>query len=834
MKNTYDICILGATALAAGIIAANPAKRIVVLETSSTIAGEFGDAWKSDNAAAYAAKTDAAAALRAEFVRRKALTDAGEWIPAIQPILADDIKTHGADVYFFAALKEIAAKDGAYAVTFNAFGINHNFTAAKIIDTTARFIARPFLGGDAPETSVALHHIDPEFNVYKTPCRDIKEGRAAIVRDYTNILKIASELAYSPAEARRDMGAAAWVPSSHYGNFLAAYDAGAALTLPEGAAQTIVTETVDEGEYDIILVGLGTAGGIAAVAALEEGLKVLGLENLSVAGGAGTAGNVLWPYFGFKGGIYMDLNRRGHARDGIFYPTNGDGADQKIVELDASMKGADFRYGVQFTDVICEKNRVVGAVWYEAGVRHEARAKFVIDTSADSAACVSAGCAMLGGRDSDGRFQPYSSMYFRLANGRICGGYVDNGRMNQYDPDEFGSGIVNASASYVHLREDYSARDYLGVAPLIGLREGLRIVGEETVEFPALIAGGWHRKPAYYGWSNLDNHGKDNVLESRIYQDWNTVCGMWGWGMSLPIPMGALIPKGWDGILAAGRNVSVDHDIAMGVRMKDDVQKSGEAAVRLAALAIRGGIPAREVDLDALRAKLYTSGCLKAEDEVIRIEKQRCDEVHKFPLWCYDDDAIAAGLATDAPAYFMWSAKTLGKRALLESLLDSDDENARTNAALALTLLDASSEKIVAILAASALKRDGYIAKAGRKYIAPRSIAAISALGRIAGSDAVLEALPALYTLMADESFIEALPFAPYDFMGNREDYYFQYRSHLITTLAAIAGAHPEKACEIKEKLRAYADGKSLTVTMMGPVLRYDNTATLCRMIDEI
>ncbi|MBQ2707394.1 MAG: FAD-dependent oxidoreductase, partial [Clostridia bacterium] len=440
MKNTYDICILGATALAAGIIAANPAKRIVVLETSSTIAGEFGDAWKSDSAAAYAEKTDAAASLRAEFVRRKALTDAGEWIPAIQPILADDIKKHGADVYFFAALKEIAAKDGVYAVTFNAFGINHSFTAAKVIDTTSRFIARPFLGGDVPEITAALHHVDASFGIHSTPCRDIKEGRAAIVRDYTNILKIASELAYSPAEARRDHGAAAWIPSSHYGNFLAAYDAGAQLILHEGAAETIVTETVDEGEYDVIIVGLGTAGGIAAVAALEEGLKVLGLENLSVAGGAGTAGNVLWPYFGFKGGIYMDLNRRGHARDGIFYPTNGDGADQKIVEFDASMQGADFRYGVQFTDVICEGSRVTGAVWYEAGVRHEARAKFVIDTSADSAACVSAGCAMLGGRDSDGRFQPYSSMYFRLANGRICGGYVDNGRMNQYDPDEFGSG----------------------------------------------------------------------------------------------------------------------------------------------------------------------------------------------------------------------------------------------------------------------------------------------------------------------------------------------------------------------------------------------------------
>lgn len=50
--------------------------------------------------------------------------------------------------------------------------------------------------------------------------------------------------------------------------------------------------------------------------------------------------------------------------------------------------------------------------------------------------------------------------------------------------------------------------------------------------------------------------------------------------------MGALIPKDSEGILVAGRAVAVDHDVAMGMRMKDDCQKTGEAAARLAALAL--------------------------------------------------------------------------------------------------------------------------------------------------------------------------------------------------------------------------------------------------------
>ena len=483
-----------------------------------------------------------------------------------------------------------------------------------------------------------------------------------------------------------------------------------------------------------------------------------------------------------------------------------------------------------FTDTVRDGSRGTGVAWMENGLRHTADARFVIDTTADSAVCVSAGCPMIGGRASDGALQPYSSMQFLYKDGRLGGRYIDNGRVNQYDPDDFGKAVLKALSSYLHLLDDYSDHVFLGIAPLIGLREGLRIEGEETVCFASMIDGAWPKKPVYYGWSNLDNHGKDNALESRIYQDWNTVCGMWGWGVSLPVPMGALIPRGVDGLLAAGRNVSVDHDIAMGLRMKDDVQKSGEAAARLAALAIRGNVPAREVDPDALREKLFASGCLKPEDETLRIEKQRCDEVYEYPLWCDDDAKLAVSLASDAPAYAMWSARALGKRALLKELLDSKNENARANAALTLALLDDDSEKVIAVLTEAAAKQDGYMAKAGRKYIVPRAIAAVYALGRLAA----VQALPALYALMDDESFIDRLPFEPYDLMVDRDDYRFQYRSHIITALCAIAAAHPEVRSEVKDRLYRYIAGKKLEVSMMSTALRYDDTDTLRRMIDRI
>lgn len=63
-------------------------------------------------------------------------------------------------------------------------------------------------------------------------------------------------------------------------------------------------------EYDVIVVGLGTAGAIAAIAAAQRGCSVLGLESLHCMGGTHTAGAIQNYYFGSKGGIYETLDEQ--------------------------------------------------------------------------------------------------------------------------------------------------------------------------------------------------------------------------------------------------------------------------------------------------------------------------------------------------------------------------------------------------------------------------------------------------------------------------------------------------------------------------------------------
>lgn len=830
MNKTYDLLLVGATALSAGIVRAHPELSIAILENTCSVAGEFANTYLPETAFSYSPKTPYAQELKEEFLKRKALSPSAPSFPAIMPILSDGLNRSTADVFFFAVLTDIQAQKDGYQVQWSAFGIPHSFRALHIIDTTATFISHPFFTGKAPRYAMALCHIDTDLHIHTTPCCDAAQGRASILRQYRNILRIAPEPAITPLEPAQTFGCAAWLPSASERDFLSAFDRGAAASLPEGEYFALQPVTVDEGSYDIIVVGLGTAGTIAAITASRNGHKVLGIENLSLCGGAGTAGNVAGYYFGYKGGIYQEIDDASHRFDDRFLPMRRVGVDQKIAQLNEALSECDVRYNAAFTQAIFQGRTVTGISWHEKGVRHTAKAKFVIDATAEAAVCISAGCNMLGGRTSDGQFQPYSCIHLKYTDGNLLSGSMDQGRMNQYDPDSLGQSILQTYACYLHLREDYSSMEYMGIVPLFGLREGLRIQGEETVEFSKVTAGQFCEKPVYWCWSNFDNHGKDNALESEDYQDWVTLCGMWGWGLSLPVPMGALIPKDFDGLLVAGRCVSADHDTAFALRMKDDVQKSGEAAAQLASLAISGNIRAKDVHVDILRQRLFASGCLKPEDEIPRLEKQRMNELHEGQLWCRNDADIRAGLGTDAPAYFMWSARVLQKRQLLTKLLDSADEKTRFHSALALSMLPEPSEKAVEQLSLCALKQDGYIPGSGRKYVYPRSISAIYALGRTKAASA----LPALYQLMEDENFLDTLPFTPDMLLQDRKDYYFQYRSHILSALCRIAQVHPEKRAEIRDRLQAYLPGKQFSVSLIGGDLRFDDTDTFRKMAKNI
>lgn len=841
MTTCYDLLLVGATALAGGIAAAHPELRIAVAEAGGTCAPEFVAALKTDgNEAAFYPRTTEAAELCREARQRGAFDARGAWLPAFSPIVAERFAE--CDCFFMANLTAMTAIEGRYEATVCVNGIQTTLTAACVVDTTARRLTRAFTGANAPELTMSLCYLNGNGELRSRPCTDFADARATLAENLPadeQILFTAWEPALTLPLTQDEQGGILWVPSAAYPNLPAAFDAGAALMFHKGHIPALTEPTpVDDGVYDVIVVGLGTAGAMAAITAAGQGLRALGIEALHTPGGAGTAGGVQSYYYGFKGGFYTQVDNSAREQDDRYIPTVGLGAQQKAAALDRYLRqtGVDCRFGAMFHSVLQQDNAVFGVRFTEYGVPHIARAAYVIDCTAEAAVCVSAGCEMLGGRSFDGEFQPYSSVNFFLDTAqdgttRLRCGYMDNGTVDQYDPLAFGRAVREAAVSSVHLREDYSDHTYLGIVPLFGLREGRRIVGEEIVRLTDLLNGTGSKQPVYYGWSNLDNHGKDSVFENQDYQDFITVCGLWGWGISIPVPVGALIPRGKRGLLTAGRSVSTEHNVAMGLRMKDDVQKSGEVAARLVSLSLRNGTDVRQVDVTELRIELFSSGCLKESDRPL-LEKQQGNVKYEWPFWCDDDESIAAGLASNAPGYYIWSAAALEKRTLLRRLLEQEDRNLRWHAALALALLDEADDETVSALIEAALSRDGFVPHNGREYNPPRAVSAICALGRLRAAAAV----PALLSLL-DDTFIDSIPFNffPNLLICDREDLRFQYTAHTVAALCAIAAAHPAKHAELASRLRDFVKDRRFLVSMMGNhSYKNDRTAALRRMVEKL
>jgi hypothetical protein len=72
----------------------------------------------------------------------------------------------------------------------------------------------------------------------------------------------------------------------------------------------------------------------------------------------------------------------------------------------------------------------------------------------------------------------------------------------------------------------------------------------------------------------------------------------------ISIPYGCLVPQKLEGLLAAGRCISVDAPVHSCVRLIPPSLATGQAAGTAAALAVQGGVEPREIDRGELQASL--------------------------------------------------------------------------------------------------------------------------------------------------------------------------------------------------------------------------------------
>ncbi|NLB41900.1 MAG: FAD-dependent oxidoreductase, partial [Clostridiales bacterium] len=133
--------------------------------------------------------------------------------------------------------------------------------------------------------------------------------------------------------------------------------------------------------------------------------------------------------------------------------------------------------------------------------------------------------------------------------------------------------------------------------------------------------------------------------------------------------------------------MGVDHDVASLMRMKQDMQKCGESAGVIAALAVKKGVQPTEVPYEEIKPILEETGCL-TEDHNLGV---RFDDYYRREpiVWIDSPEQIKDDLATDKPGIAVYSCKIIGEDIIpyLKEWKKDDHEMLRYNSAIALGLI---------------------------------------------------------------------------------------------------------------------------------------------------
>jgi len=425
-------------------------------------------------------------------------------------------------------------------------------------------------------------------------------------------------------------------------------------------------------EADICVVGAGSAGASAAIAAAEAGASVILVEKLPFLGGTSTA--VLDTFYGFYtpaagarrivGGIADRVVAGLRGLGPVVERPNTYGAGTGITYLAEHLKvvwerlvegaGARILLHTFVQDASVGDGRVDSVlVATKAGLR-TVRAKVFVDASGDADLCHYAGF----GYELAGELEPAQGLTttFRMANvdparrralstDALHGLMTDAAASGAYDlPRREGSDhitpLAGVTATVMTRLPSYrldggltnvSDPDFLTAAEIAGRRQALeyarflvdRVPGYESASLVALGTQiGIRETRRVYGDYRLTS---GDVLSARQFDDAIGLCGApledhgpgdgttWTYlpaGQVVGIPYRTLVVRDAQNVLVAGRCFSATHDAHASVRSMAQCMAMGQAAGTAAALAAADGIAPRDVPQGRLQARLRADGAI--------------------------------------------------------------------------------------------------------------------------------------------------------------------------------------------------------------------------------
>lgn len=402
------------------------------------------------------------------------------------------------------------------------------------------------------------------------------------------------------------------------------------------------------GEYDVVVVGAGPAGCGTAISLGRLGMKTLLIEKFNCLGGAWTTG-FMNPFFDFseKSGIVKELidelKEAGHF--GGFWNMSFNYEYMKFI-LEKKMQEANVEvlYNTTFSRTLTEGNTVYGIVAENIEGRFAVLAKTVVDCTGDGSVAASAGCPFELGEDGD--YKECQAMTLMFLVGNIPEKYKDGmmifeklnavyekvgktlpfrvpylipvpnshfgviqfTHMYEYNPlsakdltkatMEGRQQLMDAFELLTKYDEEFKDLELITSSSVLGVRESRRIIGEYRMTTEDILSGARFDDAVTYVTFGADLHTKSNKGQNCFHV------------RPYAIPMRALLPKGYNGIVVAGRCISGSREAMASYRVTGNCAQMGESAGYYIAEAIKQKVDIREVKLNL---------SLLNEDSVIKI-----------------------------------------------------------------------------------------------------------------------------------------------------------------------------------------------------------------------
>ncbi|MBR1870440.1 MAG: FAD-dependent oxidoreductase [Kiritimatiellae bacterium] len=352
-------------------------------------------------------------------------------------------------------------------------------------------------------------------------------------------------------------------------------------------------------EVDVLVVGGGTAGGPAAIAAAGEGKTTMVLEWLYVMGGVTTEGRI---------GRYYKANPRGFTKNFVdAYSMNAEAlgdcfyeAKSEAFRKGAYDRGAEIVLGAMAEGAVVEgvdedgRIKVGGVVAvFPDGTRGVVKAKAIVDATGN------ADIAAAAGADTMFLSPVEFAMQGSAASTHILGDSYRNsdlGFLNTLD-----AGDISHFAKRARRGTPDASWNLSNV--IAGSRERRRIVGDFIVTELDEMRDRTYTDTVMHGESNYDMHG---FSTSDLMMFFSTTHGEI---FKADLPYRALVPAKLEGVYATGLSISATRDAMPIIRMQPSVQNQGYAVGIAAAMACdAGGV--RKIDIKALQRRFVQDGCL--------------------------------------------------------------------------------------------------------------------------------------------------------------------------------------------------------------------------------